>query len=114
MQIHSKWTKKETSSHLQIGVSENLKVHLTFHVSLLKLVSHDASRPKWKHELRPQLDLIENEPKFEVETIFNSKQLWKCEWEYLVKSKDYYALKASWVNELNMDHAQKTTEVVHN
>jgi hypothetical protein len=49
-----------------------------------------------------------------VEAILNSKQLLKCEWEYVVKSKDYYALKASWVNELNMDHAQKITEVVHN
>jgi hypothetical protein len=54
---------------------ENLKVHPIFHVSLLKSIAHDASRPNKKHNSRPPLDLIDNEPKFEVEAMLKSRQL---------------------------------------
>jgi hypothetical protein len=29
-------------------------------------------------------------------------------WKYLVKWKKYHLIEASWVNELNMEHAQET------
>ncbi len=48
----------------KIELPENLKVHPTFHVSLLKPVSHDASRPNREQNSRPPPNLIHNEPKF--------------------------------------------------
>ncbi len=45
---------------------ENLRVHPTFDVSLLKPVSSDASRPNREHNSRPPLNLVHNEPEFEV------------------------------------------------
>jgi hypothetical protein len=54
---------------------ENLRIHPTFHVSFLKLVSRDASRFNREHNSRPPLDLIHNEPEFEVEAMFKSRQL---------------------------------------
>jgi len=51
----------------KLELSENLRVHPTFHVSFLKPVSYDASRPNREHNSRPPLNLIHNEPEFEVE-----------------------------------------------
>ncbi len=46
----------------KLELPENLKVHPVFHVSLLKLVARDASRPDREHNSRPFLDLVHNEP----------------------------------------------------
>jgi hypothetical protein len=46
----------------KIELPENLKVHPTFHVSLLKPVSRDASRPNREQNSRPPPNLIHNEP----------------------------------------------------
>jgi hypothetical protein len=69
----------------------------------LKLVSRDISRPNRKHNSRPPLDLIHKEPEFEVEVVFKSKQLRGREREYLVKWKGYHLIKASWVDESEME-----------
>jgi hypothetical protein len=69
----------------KLELLKNLKVHPIFHVSLLKLVAHDASRPNQKHNSRPPPDLIDNELKFEVEVVLKSRQLRGRKWEYLVK-----------------------------
>ncbi len=47
-----------------------LKVHPIFHVSLLKLVTHDASKLSREHNSKPPPDLIDNELEFEVEAMF--------------------------------------------
>jgi hypothetical protein len=57
----------------KLELLENLKVHPTFHVSLLKPVSHNASRPNREHNSRPPPDLIHNEPEFKVEAMLKSK-----------------------------------------
>jgi hypothetical protein len=108
MRVHSKCWKINFSYKLELP--KNLKVHPIFHVSLLKSVAHDASRLNRKHNSRPPPDLINNELEFEVEALLKSKQLRGQKQEYLVKWKRYHPIKASWVNELDMEHAQKAIE----
>jgi hypothetical protein len=91
----------------KLKLPKNLKVYPIFHVLLLKLVAHDASRLNWKHNSRPPPDLIDNELEFEVEALLKSRQLRVQEQKYLVKWKGYHPIEASWVNELDMEHAQK-------
>jgi hypothetical protein len=98
----------------KLELPKNLRVHPIFHVSLLKLVSLDASRLNREHNSRPPPNLIHNEREFEVETMFKSKQLKGQEWEYLVKWKGYHPIEASWVNESDMEHAQEAIEEFHN
>jgi hypothetical protein len=105
--------EKKLSDTYKLELLENLKVHPTFHISLLKLVTHDASRPNREHDSRPPLDLVHNEPEFEVEAMLRSRQLKGREREYLVKWKGYHPIEASWVNESDMEHAQETIEKFH-
>ncbi len=104
--------EKKLSDTYKLELSENLKVHPTFHVSFLKLVARDASRPNREHTSRPPSDLIRNEPEFEVEVVLKSRQLTGREREYLVMWKGYHAIEASWVNESDMEHAQDVATLV--
>jgi len=105
--------KKKLFDTYKLELPENLKIHPTFHVSLLKLVTHDASRPNREHNSKPPPNLVHNEPKFEVEAVLQSKQLRGRKREYLVKWKGYHPIEASWVNESNMEHAQEAIEEFH-
>jgi hypothetical protein len=49
-----------------------------------------------------------------VEVVLKSRQLRGQEREYLVKWKGYHPIKASWVNELDMEHAQEAIKKFHN
>ncbi len=49
--------KKFSDTH-KLDLLENLRVHPTFHVSLLKSVSRDASRPNQEYNSRPPPDLV--------------------------------------------------------
>jgi len=106
--------EKKFPDTYKLKLPENLKVHPIFHVSLLKSVARDTSRPNQKHNSRPPLNLVHNEPEFKVEAMLKSRQLRGQEWEYLVKWKGYHPIEASWVNESNMEHAQETIEEFHN
>jgi len=105
--------EKKLSDTYKLELPENLRVHPTFHVSLLKLVACDASRPNRKHNSRPPPNLVHNEPEFEVEAVFKSKQLRGRKREYLVKWKGYHPIEASWVNEYDMEHAQEAIKEFH-
>jgi hypothetical protein len=105
--------EKKLSDIYKLELPENLRVHPTFHVSLSKPVSCDASKLNRKHNSRPPLDLVHNEPKFEVEAVFKSRQLKGQKREYLVKWKGYHPIEASWVNESNMEHAQEAIKEFH-
>jgi len=67
--------EKKLSDTYKLELSKNLRVHPTFHVSLLKPVARDASRPNREHNSRPPPDLVHNEPEFEVEAVLKSRQL---------------------------------------
>jgi hypothetical protein len=97
----------------KLKLPKNLRVHPTFHVSFLKSVAHDASRPNREHNSRPPPDLVHNELKFEVEAMLKSRQLRGREREYLVKWKGYHLIEAFWVNESDMEHAQEAIEEFH-
>jgi hypothetical protein len=49
-----------------------------------------------------------------MEVVFKSRQLKGREWEYLVKWKGYHPIEASWVNELDTEHAQEAIKEFHN
>jgi hypothetical protein len=85
--------EKKFSDTYKLELAKNLKVHPTFHVSFLKLVSCDASRPNREHNSRPPPDLVFNKPEFEVEVVLKSKQLRGREREYLVKWKGYHPIE---------------------
>jgi hypothetical protein len=80
--------EKKLSDTYKLELLENLRVHPTFHVSFLKPVARDASRPNRKHTSRPPPDLVHNEPEFEVKAVLKSRQLRGREREYLVSGKD--------------------------
>jgi hypothetical protein len=105
--------EKKLSDTYKLKLSKNLRVHPTFHVSLLKSVAHDASRPNQEHKSRPSPNLVHNEPKFEMEAVLKARQLRGREREYLVKWKGYHPIEASWVNESDMEHAQEAIEEFH-
>jgi hypothetical protein len=91
--------EKKLSETYKLKIPENLRVHPTFHVSFLKPVTRDASRPNREKNSRPPPDLVHNEPKFEVEAMLKSRQLRGRKREYLVKWKGYHPIEAYWVNE---------------
>jgi hypothetical protein len=106
--------EKKFPDTYRLELPKILKVHPIFHVSLLKPITRDASRPNQEHNSKPPPDLVHNELEFEVEVVLKSRQLSGQEWEYLVKWKGYHPIEASWVNESNMEHAQEAIENFHN
>jgi hypothetical protein len=65
--------EKKLSDTYKLELPENLRGHPAFHVSLLKPVACDASRPNREHNSRPSPDLVHNELEFEVEAVLKSK-----------------------------------------
>jgi len=102
--------EKKLSDTYKLELPKNLRVHPTLHVSLLKSVSRDTSRPNREHNSRPPPYLVHNELEFEVEAMLKSRQLRGREREYLVKWKRYHRIEASWENESDMEHAQEAIE----
>jgi hypothetical protein len=105
--------EKNHSDTNKLKLPENLKVHPTFHVSLLKSIARDASRRNQEHNSRPPPYLVHNELEFEMEVVFKSRQLRGREREFLVKCKGYHPIEASWVNESDMERAQKAIKKFH-
>ncbi len=103
--------EKKFSDTYKLELPKNLRVYPTFHMSLLKPVSRDASKPNRENNSKPPPDLVHNEPEFEVEAVLKSRQLRGREREYLVKWKGYHLIEASWVNESSLIlHPKQTTK----
>ncbi len=83
-------------------------------VSFFNPIAYDTSKPNRQRNSRPPPNLIDNKLEFEMEVVLKSRQLKGQEQEYLVKWKGCHPIKASWVNEMDMEHAQKTIGKFHN
>jgi len=105
--------EKKFSDTYKLELPKNLRLHPTFHVSLLKPVARDASKLNREHNSRPSPNLVHNELEFEMEAVLKSRQLRGREREYLVKWKGYHPIETSWVNESDMEHAQEAIEEFH-
>jgi hypothetical protein len=70
-----KMLEKKFLHTYKLELLENPKVHPIFHVFLLEPVSRDASRLNREHNSRPPPNLTHNEPEFELEVMFKSRQL---------------------------------------
>jgi len=105
--------EKKLFNIYKLELPKNLRIHLAFHVFLLKPVTRNASRSNWEHNSRPPLDLVHNELVFEMEAVLKSRQLRRRKREYLVKWKRYHPIEASWANESNMEHAQEAIKEFH-
>jgi hypothetical protein len=73
----------------------------------LKPITRDASRLNQKYNPKLPPNFIDNEREFEMEVMFKSRQLKGQKREYFVKWKGYHPIKAPWVNESYMEHAQE-------
>jgi hypothetical protein len=67
--------EKKIFDTYKLELLKNLKVHPIFHVFLLKLVARDTTRSNREHNSRSPLELIDNEPEFEVEVMLKSRRL---------------------------------------
>jgi hypothetical protein len=81
------------------------KIHLVFHVSLLRPANIDSSlHPVAAVEDHPPPDIIQGEKEYEVEVILDHRG-GKRRWQYLVKWKGYPSLDATWELRWALHHA---------
>ena len=59
----------------KLVLTPKIKVHLVFHISLLKEYFEDSVRPEREQVLRPVPELVGNQEEYEVETILNKRKL---------------------------------------
>ena len=69
----------------KLALPPEIKVHLVFHVSLLKEVFKDSVRLEREQVLRPVPELVGNYEEYEVETILSKRKLRSRDTKYLVK-----------------------------
>ena len=81
-----------------------MKIHPTFHVSLLKAVTENRFPNRC---IPPPLPIIiDNEVEYEVESILDKKII-RNQVYYLVKWKGYGEHEASWEPLINLTHSQE-------
>ena len=94
----------------KLELPPEIKVHPTFHVSLLKPFKEDTLEPNRKQVIRPPLELVGEHLEYEVEGILKSRNLKHKGKEYLVKWRGYHEKEATWVAAKDMLNAKELVD----
>ena len=94
----------------KLELPPKIKVHPTFHVSLLKPFKEDTLWPDRKQVIRPPPDLVGDHLEYEVEGILKCRNHKRKGKEYLVKWQGYHEKEATWVAARDMVHAKEIVE----
>jgi len=94
----------------KLELPPEIKVHPTFHVSLLKPFREHNLWPNRKQVIRPPPNLVGDHLEYEVETILKSRNHRIKGKEYLVKWRGYHEKEATWVAAKDMVNAKEVVE----
>jgi hypothetical protein len=91
----------------KLELPPEIKVHPTFHVSLLKPFKEDTLWPNRKQVIRPPPDLVGDHLEYEVEGILKCRNHKRKGKEYLVKWRGFHEKEATWVAARDMVNAKE-------
>jgi len=94
----------------KLELPPEIKVHPTFHVSLLKPFKEDTLWPNRKQVIRPPPDLVGDHLEYEVEGILKCRNHKRKGKEYLVKWRGFHEKEATWVAAKDMVNAKEIVE----
>ena len=94
----------------KLELPPEIKVHPTFHVSLLKPFKEDTLWAGRKQVIRPPPELVGDHLEYEVEGILKSRNLKSKGKEYLVKWRGYNEKEATWVAAKDLGNAKEVVE----
>jgi len=105
--VIAKWLFEDVYT---LELPPKIKVHPTFHVSLLKPYYEDTLRPERKQVLRPLPELVGEHLEYEVEGILKNRNTKKKGKEYLVKWRGYHKKEATWMNAKDMANTKELVD----
>ena len=94
----------------KLELPPEIKVHPTFHISLLKTFKEDILWPDRKQVIQPPLDIVGDHLEYEVEGILKCRNYKRKGKEYLVKWRGYHEKEATLVAAKDMVHAKEIVE----
>ena len=94
----------------KLELPPEIKVHPTFHVSLLKPVKDNTLWPDHKQMIQPPSYLVGDHLEYEVEGILKCRNHKRTGKEYLFKWRGYHEKETTWVAARDMVHAKEIVE----